>query len=233
VDTRFNGGRSARSPMNCLGLLIILAAVRTICWSAAFISAPGSSKLSVANSLVGVLESAKTNGTSSPRRIGVVVFASAFAGGAGASQYLTAEAADLPEEKYFDLIKKYAPEHPPLRSESSAADLALAKHLKEIGAECFTAWWCPHCQDQREQFGLQAAAAGPFVQCSDMDRKQLPYCKEKDIPGYPVWIINGKMKQGMWKLAELANFSGFTEYPADAFSVREKAVTNYIWNRKL
>ena len=37
--------------------------------------------------------------------------------------------------------------------------MALARHLKKIGAACYTAWWCPHCQEQRESFGKEAVEA--------------------------------------------------------------------------
>jgi len=41
---------------------------------------------------------------------------------------------------------------------SSPASLALAEHLSSSGARVFTAWWCPHCHEQKELFGRQATA---------------------------------------------------------------------------
>lgn len=62
---------------------------------------------------------------------------------------------------YFTLVEQYKPNHPPVRSSSSKAEMALAKHLRSIGAACYTAWWCPHCQEQRESFGREATEARP------------------------------------------------------------------------
>ncbi|CAK0871154.1 unnamed protein product, partial [Prorocentrum cordatum] len=122
---------------------------------------------------------------------------------------------------FFDLTQQYKPEHPPLLTTSSAAEIALAKHLKASGAMCYTAWWCPHCQEQREQFGREAAALGPFVQCSSAERSLLAQCKDKDIDGYPTWIMgDGKKHSGIQALSELAEYSGFTAFPKDSFRER-------------
>ncbi|CAK0871144.1 unnamed protein product, partial [Prorocentrum cordatum] len=131
---------------------------------------------------------------------------------------------------FFDLTQQYKPEHPPLLTTSSAAEIALAKHLKASGAMCYTAWWCPHCQEQREQFGREAAALGPFVQCSSAERSLLAQCKDKDIDGYPTWIMgDGKKHSGIQALSELAEYSGFTAFPKDSFRERTDQELEYIW----
>lgn len=136
------------------------------------------------------------------------------------------------EESFEDLTMRYRPEHPPVRSKSSPAEVALARHLKAVGAACYTAWWCPHCQDQREQFGAEAIPLAPFVQCSSKTGSQLDVCKEKDVEGYPMWIIGGEKYRGGRELSELANLTKFTEFPLDAFSERPDEVTDYIWGRE-
>jgi len=136
------------------------------------------------------------------------------------------------EADFFTLAEKYRPQHPPVRSSSSAADVALARHLKAVGAACYSAWWCPHCQDQREQFGKEAVEEGPFVECSTERRTQLPICRDRDVEGYPTWIINGQKYGGMRTLAELAEYSQFKEYPAEAFKPRGPEATEYIWGRQ-
>eukprot|EP00440_Ansanella_granifera_P074073 gb/GFBE01080380.1/.p1 GENE.gb/GFBE01080380.1/~~gb/GFBE01080380.1/.p1 ORF type:complete len:412 (+),score=63.28 gb/GFBE01080380.1/:1-1236(+) len=140
-------------------------------------------------------------------------------------------AADEGEDSYAALTERYKPEHPPVRSSSSEAEIALAKHLTKIGAACYTAWWCPHCQDQRESFGKEATAVAPFVECSSVQRRQLDICKDAKIEGYPSWIIDGKVYRGGRELSELAAISGFTEYPATVFQPRDEKASDYIWGR--
>ncbi|CAE7212037.1 LTO1 [Symbiodinium sp. CCMP2592] len=130
---------------------------------------------------------------------------------------------------YFTLVEKYKPNHPPVLSNSSKAEMALARHLQKIGAACYSTWWCPHCQEQRESFGKQAVEVAPFVECSSRKREQLPVCRDADIESYPTWIINGKKYLGGRDLSDLAEKSGFTEYPAEAFKPRDDKLLEYIW----
>ena len=39
---------------------------------------------------------------------------------------------------------------------SGESEIALARHLKEIGAKEYIAWWCPHCHEQKQLFGKEA-----------------------------------------------------------------------------
>ena len=39
---------------------------------------------------------------------------------------------------------------------SGESEIALARHLKEIGAKEYIAWWCPHCHEQKLLFGKEA-----------------------------------------------------------------------------
>eukprot|EP00929_Paragymnodinium_shiwhaense_P000423 TRINITY_DN100674_c0_g1_i1.p1 TRINITY_DN100674_c0_g1~~TRINITY_DN100674_c0_g1_i1.p1 ORF type:complete len:408 (-),score=46.67 TRINITY_DN100674_c0_g1_i1:44-1267(-) len=133
------------------------------------------------------------------------------------------------ENGWVALTERYKPDHPPLRSDSSPATVALAKHLKKIGAACYSAWWCPHCQEQREYFGKDAITFAPMVECAKLDRDQNDTCKEKDIQGYPAWIINGETYRGVYPLAELATISGFEEYPPEAFKAKPETTYDYIW----
>lgn len=143
-----------------------------------------------------------------------------------------ADGGTVDDEPFSALAERYRPEHPPVRSKSSPAEVALAKHLKAVGAACYTAWWCPHCQEQREQFGAEAMQYAPFVQCSSKSGEQLPVCEEKGIEGYPMWIIRGQTYRGGKELSRLAILTNFTEFPADAFSERPDEVTEYIWGRE-
>lgn len=133
------------------------------------------------------------------------------------------------EQPFELLIQRYKPEHPPVRSHSSLAELALARHLTAAGATCYTAWWCPHCQEQRENFGKEAVRLAPFVQCANENGRQIDFCKEKGIGGYPTWVINGEQLSGGRDLSELANLTNFSEFPLDAFSPRGDEDMEYIW----
>lgn len=164
----------------------------------------------------------------SPRR-SVLILASTVALGA-------LRVATLPnswvDNEFYALANRYKPEHQPVRSTSSAAEIALAKHLTAVGAKCYTAWWCPHCQDQREQFGVEAARLAPFVQCSTEERKAKPECKEKRVDGYPTWIIGGKKYGGGQDLAKLARLTNFTDFPEEAFHERSDEALEYIWGKR-
>ena len=96
-------------------------------------------------------------------------------------------------------------------SESSAAKVALAEHLTARGAVIYTAWWCPHCHEQQELFGRQAAAKLKVVECAtDGRNSQTALCEQKKIQGFPTWEINGKLDSGVKPLKELADLSGYT-----------------------
>lgn len=133
------------------------------------------------------------------------------------------------EESFRELTELYKPDHPPVRTSSSRAEVALAKHLTAVGAACYTAWWCPHCQEQRENFGREAVELAPFIQCSESNRRMKAACRAKDIDGYPTWIIDGKKYGGLRDLSELAEMTGFTKYPASSFKRRTDEQTSYIW----
>ncbi|XP_075524052.1 thiol-disulfide oxidoreductase LTO1-like [Primulina tabacum] len=48
---------------------------------------------------------------------------------------------------------------------SSLVALSLARHLRSIGAKLYGAFWCSHCQDQKEMFGREAAKLLNYVEC--------------------------------------------------------------------
>lgn len=64
---------------------------------------------------------------------------------------------------------------------------SLARCLGEKGATFYGAFWCPHCQEQKQLFGKSAKLL-PYVECSTPDGKaQTPICISKNIEGYPTW----------------------------------------------
>jgi hypothetical protein len=63
---------------------------------------------------------------------------------------------------------------------------------------------CSHCYDQKLAFGKEAFAKIPYIECSkDGIDEQNGLCKEKNVPGYPTWEINGKLYPGEQALEEL------------------------------
>ena len=99
---------------------------------------------------------------------------------------------------------------PPVRSESNAGQIALAEHLTASGAKIYTAYWCPHCHDQKELFGRQATEKLTVVECApDGRNSQRELCEAKKIEGYPTWEIKGQLDSGVKPLAKLAEASGY------------------------
>ena len=94
---------------------------------------------------------------------------------------------------------------------SGEAEIALARHLKEIGAKEYIAWWCPHCHDQKLLFGKEAYKEVPYTDCAPANNPnaQKPECKAAGIQSYPTWKIKGKTYQGAQSLEELAKVSGY------------------------
>ena len=99
---------------------------------------------------------------------------------------------------------------PPVRSESNAGQIALAEHLTASGAKLYTAYWCPHCHDQKELFGRQATEKLTVIECApDGRNSQRELCEAKKIEGYPSWEIKGQLDSGVKPLAKLAEASGY------------------------
>jgi hypothetical protein len=74
----------------------------------------------------------------------------------------------------------------------------FAQCLSSSGAEFYGAFWCSHCQEQKDEFG-SAKQYLPYIECSNPDNTQIQVCIDKKIEGYPTWIfkdgsiVNGKM----------------------------------------
>jgi uncharacterized membrane protein len=99
---------------------------------------------------------------------------------------------------------------PPVTAPSSPAAIALARHLTAKGVVMYTAYWCPHCHEQKELFGKEATAALKVVECApDGHNSQAALCKTKQIQGFPSWEINGTIDSGVKPLAKLAAMSSY------------------------
>ncbi|MFH1246241.1 MAG: thioredoxin domain-containing protein [Candidatus Liptonbacteria bacterium] len=85
----------------------------------------------------------------------------------------------------------------------------FAQCIKDKGAVFYGAFWCPHCQNQKMEFGSSAKYL-PYVECSTPDgQEQTQECKDKEIKSYPTWTFaNGDKQLGEISLSDLASRTG-------------------------
>lgn len=86
---------------------------------------------------------------------------------------------------------------------------ALAKCLATRGVSMYGAYWCAHCQDQKELFG-SAFRHVPYVECARHgSREQDPICAQRGITAYPTWVFaDGSRWSGVLSLEDLGRKSG-------------------------
>lgn len=97
-----------------------------------------------------------------------------------------------------------------LQTDPNSYEAQLANHLSETGAAMYGAYWCPHCESQKEMFG-SAIAAVPYVECDPEGQNAQPdLCQAKNIAGYPTWEIDGQLYPGVQSLEDLAQLSEFS-----------------------
>ena len=96
----------------------------------------------------------------------------------------------------------------PALAPSSERQKALARHLKLQGAVVYGAWWCPHCNHQKELFGAEAVELLPYMEC-DKDDAGRKRCQAAQIRAYPTWELKGERRLGVLSLEELEVWSGY------------------------
>ena len=98
------------------------------------------------------------------------------------------------------------PEDPYLRG--------LAERLKQTGAIMYGAYWCPHCQEQKEMFGA-AAARLPYVECSPNgpNAPAAPACVAAGVQSFPTWVFVNDRHSGTLPIDELAQRAGYPPRP--------------------
>lgn len=81
----------------------------------------------------------------------------------------------------------------------------LAQCLTDSGAKMFGAYWCSHCQSQKQLFGAAFSRIN-YIECSLPDgQTQTQVCREAGIKGYPTWEFgDGSRAEGQLTLAALA-----------------------------
>ena len=101
-----------------------------------------------------------------------------------------------------------------VRGQSTDQAVALAKHLNKKGVVMYSAFWCPHCRNQREMFGRDAWKEMTWVECGKggvgRDERRC-----KNVDGFPTFLSGknevGSGEMSLAKLAELSGFAGFDE----------------------
>lgn len=66
---------------------------------------------------------------------------------------------------------------------------AFAKCIASTTTKFYGAFWCPHCQDQKREFGTGAQYL-PYVECSTPDAsEETQACKDRGVTVYPTWYF--------------------------------------------
>jgi len=85
----------------------------------------------------------------------------------------------------------------------------FAKCIANTSTTFYGAFWCPHCQSQKREFG-DAAQYLPYVECSASDASgQTQACINKNITEYPTWYFpDGSSSTGEQSLQTLSKKTG-------------------------
>ena len=101
-----------------------------------------------------------------------------------------------------------AEEQPAAASPSTTRQKELAEHLKAQGFLVYGAWWCPHCNTQKELFGIEAVELLPYVECHKEEEGR-QRCMAAKVLAYPTWDYQGERRAGVLSLEELETWSRF------------------------
>ena len=86
---------------------------------------------------------------------------------------------------------------------------AVAQCLTDNGVTMYGAFWCPHCDDQKDMFGSSFKLIN-YVECSLPDKSgQTQFCKDAEIESYPTWeFSDGSRLRGLQRIDILAENAG-------------------------
>ncbi len=86
---------------------------------------------------------------------------------------------------------------------------AFAKCISHTSTTFYGAFWCPHCHDQKNEFG-DAAKYLPYVECSLPDASgETKICIDNNVTEYPTWQFpDGSRLIGMQTLQTLSEKTG-------------------------
>ena len=86
---------------------------------------------------------------------------------------------------------------------------AFAKCLASKQARMYGLYWCPHCIEQKEEFGKSFQYV-PYVECAIKGSKELaPECKAAGAKNFPTWQLPGQpLHEGVLSLEDLSGRTG-------------------------
>src|SRR5665811_501425 len=69
--------------------------------------------------------------------------------------------------------------------------------IDDSGAKFYGAFWCEHCENQKEAFGKSAKYL-PYIECSTPNGQSMnSICRNENIEGYPTWeFADGTRESG-------------------------------------
>jgi glutaredoxin len=108
-------------------------------------------------------------------------------------------------------VKQSWPNPSSLVAVNQTARESLAKHLKQVGAKMYGAYWCPYCTQQKELFGQAVFDRYiTYIECDARGKNPKPnLCKAAKVRGFPTWDIRGKQYIGRQSLESLATASNY------------------------
>jgi hypothetical protein len=85
----------------------------------------------------------------------------------------------------------------------------FAKCLTAKQAKMYGAYWCPHCAEQKEEFGKSFRYVN-YVECAIKDSREMTAaCKAAGIQHYPTWQFGTNPPvEGKFPLQELSDKTG-------------------------
>lgn len=86
---------------------------------------------------------------------------------------------------------------------------AFAQCLTSKKVKMYGAYWCPHCQEEKESFG-SAFQYVNYVECGiEGSRAEQPVCKDAGVKNFPTWqFVDGTRAEGTLTLHALSEKSG-------------------------
>lgn len=86
---------------------------------------------------------------------------------------------------------------------------SFAKCLAAKNAKMYGLYWCPHCADQKAEFGKSFHYV-PYVECAIKGSRELaPECKAAGVKLFPSWQFGVEPpKEGVLSLEEISQKSG-------------------------
>jgi len=96
-----------------------------------------------------------------------------------------------------------------VRRHQSSRLNTFAQCLGTKGAKMYGAYWCPHCESQKELFGSSFQYA-PYVECGVKgSRTPAQVCTDAGIKHYPTWVFaDGSRVEGEHELQFLSQETG-------------------------